>query len=269
VTTPEGLNAAAGRIVKNVESKNSHDICTWKDAAECTDCANQHRLHCRWDGKLLAGFLLPNLAYGIVAIFGLVVTGVLTDVWWMLILFTVFMVVFFLFLEIRILCSHCPFYAEDSKLLHCLANNGAFKIWHYRPGPMAAWEKSSLIIGFIIYGLLPLCGQAYGIGFMTGDYAGYTRVGLLGMVGIAVATLLLAVTVFGTLCLFFCPACINFSCPLNRVPREQVDAYLERNPVIKEAWEKAGYRPGAGDEAQGGPLGPSGRRPHPSGPVDN
>ncbi|MFX0095154.1 MAG: hypothetical protein ACFFBD_25695, partial [Candidatus Hodarchaeota archaeon] len=39
-----------------------------------------------------------------------------------------------------------------------------------------------------------------------------------------------------------CPKCVNFSCPLNKVPKEIVDAYLKRNPVMKEAWEASGYK---------------------------
>jgi hypothetical protein len=37
---------------------------------------------------------------------------------------------------------------------------------------------------------------------------------------------------------------VNFSCPLNDVPKEVVDAYLERNPVMQRAWEESGYRLG-------------------------
>jgi hypothetical protein len=39
-----------------------------------------------------------------------------------------------------------------------------------------------------------------------------------------------------------CPKCINFSCPLNKVPKKLVDAYLRKNPVMREAWEAAGYQ---------------------------
>jgi hypothetical protein len=38
-----------------------------------------------------------------------------------------------------------------------------------------------------------------------------------------------------------CSRCVNFSCPLNAVPRELVDAYLERNPVMRQAWEESGW----------------------------
>lgn len=33
---------------------------------------------------------------------------------------------------------------------------------------------------------------------------------------------------------------VYFSCPLNKAPKEVVDSYLEKNPVMKEAWESSG-----------------------------
>jgi hypothetical protein len=35
---------------------------------------------------------------------------------------------------------------------------------------------------------------------------------------------------------------VNFSCPLNNVPKELVDAYLVKNLIMKEAWEASGYK---------------------------
>jgi hypothetical protein len=39
-----------------------------------------------------------------------------------------------------------------------------------------------------------------------------------------------------------CTRCVNFSCPANGVPKEIIDAYLRRNPVMRRAWEESGYR---------------------------
>jgi hypothetical protein len=41
-----------------------------------------------------------------------------------------------------------------------------------------------------------------------------------------------------------CPRCVNFSCPLNRVPKAVVDEYLRRNPVMRGAWEQSGWQIG-------------------------
>jgi hypothetical protein len=40
----------------------------------------------------------------------------------------------------------------------------------------------------------------------------------------------------------YCTRCANFSCPLNRVPKDIVDAYLTQSPVMRQAWEQSGYR---------------------------
>lgn len=37
---------------------------------------------------------------------------------------------------------------------------------------------------------------------------------------------------------------VNFSCPLNGVPKEIVDSYLCQNPVMRQAWEQSRYQLG-------------------------
>lgn len=53
---------------------------------------------------------------------------------------------------------------------------------------------------------------------------------------------LLLLFFFGVLFKFKCTKCINFSCVFNRVPKRKVDAYLKRNPVMADAWERAGWQ---------------------------
>ena len=45
-----------------------------------------------------------------------------------------------------------------------------------------------------------------------------------------------------------CSRCINFSCPLNLVPKRLVDTYLDHNPRMRVAWEAKGYRVGKDSE---------------------
>ncbi len=227
-----------------MNDNNPYNLCTWDEQTDCGKCSNYARLHCKWDRKVLMGFLLLALPYLIIAFFGMVVTGILTGVWWMLIAYVVFFFVFFGVLEIRILCSHCPYYAENSKILHCLANHGMPKFWRYHPEPINSFEKIGSIAGFFIFGGFPLLSQAYGILFLAVHYEDYNSVALLGLIGIAVATLLTAISFFSVLSIYYCPNCVNFSCPFNKVPKSMVDEYLERNPVMKEAWEKSGYKLG-------------------------
>ena len=39
-----------------------------------------------------------------------------------------------------------------------------------------------------------------------------------------------------------CKKCINFSCPLNHISKKIVDEYLKHNKVMRNAWEKTGYK---------------------------
>ena len=132
--------------------------------------------------------------------------------------------IFFELWETRILCSHCPYYAERGTTLHCIANYGSLKLWKYRPEPMSSSEKVQLWLGFAILG-------GYPFPFM-----------ILGrQVLWAIAALWGLVMFFWTLREYTCSRCVNFSCPLNTVPKETVDAYLERNPVMRQAWQESGW----------------------------
>ncbi len=65
-------------------------------------------------------------------------------------------VLYFGFVEIRMMCSHCPHYAEpELKSLKCWANYGSIKLWKYRPGPMSKIEKAIFLIGMATVYLYP------------------------------------------------------------------------------------------------------------------
>lgn len=153
-----------------------------------------------------------------------------------------FYIAFFLVLEIRILCSHCPYYSRKGVTLRCLSKNGALRIWRYHPEPMNRFKRVNLVVGLSFFGAFPVLVQAYGVAFIAVNYADYSQMALLGMIGFMVATLLCSITYFAVFLIYICPKCVNFSCPMNRVPMSIVDEYLEMNPVMREAWEEAGYR---------------------------
>ncbi len=226
----------------SISTENSHIICMWDKKANCAICGNNMKLNCKWDKNLLTGFLVISFSYIFVAFFGMAVKGLLTGVWWPLIALIAFFPIFFVFVEIRVLCSHCPFYAEDSKILHCHGNHGIPKLWSYRPGPLNQIEKISVLAGFLFFFLFPVFTQANGIWFLIKRYEAYDLITLLGLLGIASATLLSAITMITTVLIHHCPKCVNFSCPLNKVPKSLVDEYLERNPIMKKAWEQSGYK---------------------------
>lgn len=202
---------------------NPHKVCSWRPVSECVGCPIDGRLKCRFRLGDLLRFVGLFSVFAVPAVVGTLAGGY----GWSLVGWFAFWLVFFEFWEIRILCSHCPYYAERGITLHCIANYGSLKVWRYRPGPMSLSEKTQLIIGFAILG-----GYPFPFMLLGGQYV-WSSVALGGLV-----------TFVWALRRYTCSRCVNFSCPLNRVPRETVDAFLERNPVMRKAWEKAGYRLG-------------------------
>lgn len=108
---------------------------------------------------------------------------------------------------------------------------------------MNALEKFLMRFAVIamIFFILPIGILGYGIGFLAVNYDSFGLLPLIGLSGITFATLLTSIAFVAVLKTFFCPTCVNFSCPLNSVPKSVVDAYLSKNPVMRNAWEKVGY----------------------------
>lgn len=193
--------------------------CTNQPENVCVDCTLGSRLMCRYDARDTLHFFMIVLPFFVASIGGMIAAGF---GWWLFGLLG-YMLFFFFVWEARILCSHCPYWAEDSKILHCHANYGVIKIWRYHPEPMSRSEKIQFIVGALVIVFYPLVFLIAG-----GQY-------LLAGVGLASAAS------FGYLLYSqICVKCVNFSCPLNNVPEEMKTAYLEKNPKMGKAWEKAG-----------------------------
>jgi len=201
--------------------KNPHDVCIWKDTKECADCSIKGNLICHFRRKYLFCFLGFFLVFVITAFIGVIQAGF----GWFLIGWLGFWLFFFEFWEIRILCSHCPYYAEEGKSLHCIANYSSLKLWKYHPEPMNLSEKIQLMIGFIILIGYPL------IFLILGDQFIFLIVSIIEIIFF-----------FSFLIIKRCGNCVNFSCPFNRVKQEVVDAFLEKNPIMKKAWQKARHK---------------------------
>jgi len=211
-------------LAEGDQSGNPFGICTWQDVSGCTDCPIGDTLNCRFNwGDLLyflAGFLPPAIA----VIAGMIRGGLgwqaVALVGWV-----GYMLFFFFVWEARVLCSHCPYWAEDGRVLHCLANYGVIKMWRYHPEPMSTSEKAQFLVGVGIMVLYPFPFLIVG-----GQYI-LALIALAGLVNLGFS-----------LKKHVCMRCVNFSCPANGVPKEIVEAYLKRNPVMRQAWEESGYR---------------------------
>ena len=226
-----------------MENKNPHNICTWNEQADCRTCNIQGKLSCKWDKKILSGFhgiAWPPL---LIIIFGIVVVGFLTGAWWPFYAYVIYFFLMFGFFEIRFLCSHCPYYAEKSKILHCLANHGSLKFWSYHPEPLNKFEKFMMhFLVATIFFIFPLLIMGYGIWFLSVNYTEYGLISFLGLTGITAASLVSSISFVTTLKIFFCPNCVNFSCPLNSVPKSVIDEYLKKNDVMRKAWQESGWQ---------------------------
>ncbi|MFZ0448212.1 MAG: hypothetical protein WAL98_03135 [Desulfatiglandaceae bacterium] len=174
----------------------------------CDECPVGQTLHCHFRPRDLFHFLLiafPSFLLGGAGIYHM--SG------WLLVPWLVIIVAYFGFVEIRVMCSHCPHYAEPGSSLKCWANYGAPKLWKYRPGPMTLVEKIVFFGGFVIIWGYPLF-------FLIMLF----QLFLLVTYSITVAGF------FMTLKRFFCSQCMNFACPLNGVEDLSREQFLRRNP---------------------------------------
>jgi hypothetical protein len=168
-----------------------------------------------------------------------IVGGVFTGIWWLIGVLIGYFAVFFI-VETRILCSHCPYYSKDGFLLHCLANHGFIKFYRYHPEPMNLFERTLLIIGFVLFGTVPLAGQVPSIVRIASNLPAdrIFFITLLVLLGFSIVGVIFSFTFLFTR---ICVKCVNFSCPFNKVPKELVDRYLDKNPDMKKAWLEHGY----------------------------
>jgi hypothetical protein len=218
--------------------ENPHGICTWGDASDCEECALNDILSCRWEARRLWGFLAISLPFMATTALGMVFTGSLTENWTPQAAYAAFIFLFFTLVETRLLCRHCPYYAGGGRTICCFSNYGLPKVWRFQPRPMSRAEKAGLLVCFVVFGLYPILTEAVGIWFLHEHYGSHGFAPFLGLVWLAIANAASAVTFFYLLNIFYCPSCVNFSCPFNGVPEAVRRKYLAMNPVLEEAWQR-------------------------------
>jgi len=172
---------------------------------------------CRYEKRDTLHFFMVFLPLLVTAVGGMITSGF---GWWLL-GWVGYMLFFFNLWEGKVLCSHCPYWAEDGHILHCHANYGNFRIWKYNPNPMSRSEQVQFLIGASILVLYPVAFL-----IIAKEY-------LLASIGLSSAAS------FGYLLWRdICDRCVNFSCPLNHVPEKTRQAFFRRNPMIAQAWQK-------------------------------
>jgi hypothetical protein len=91
-----------------------------------------------------------------------------------------------------------------------------------------------------VFFIFPMAASAYGIVFIS--IFKYNLISLMGMIGMALACLMTSITFIVILKNYYCSKCVNFSCVFNTVSKIEVDEFLKNNDVMREAWEKSGYK---------------------------
>ena len=183
-------------------------------AVSCAECPVSAKVHCHFRSRDLLHFLLisfPGFIVGGAPLYGFS--------HWAFAIYIILIIGFFGFLEIRVMCSHCPHYAEEGSTLTCWANHGSPKLWKYRPGPMS---KSEFF--FFFAGLIVVWGYPLPFFFLTEAWF------LLALY------LLTNAAFFATLKLFLCSKCMNFACPLNGVDQYGREMFFKRNPSVAKHW---------------------------------
>lgn len=173
---------------------------------------------------------------------GAIIIGLSHSIWWPTITYILFFPIILGVFESRFLCSHCPYYAEEGKVLHCLANHGILKLWRYHPEPMNKFEKTLMILLALSFGvLIPGTIFGYNIWYFASSPQ-YNNITLFAIISL---TVIVAMTIIGMVFMMaktMCSKCVNFSCPFNMVKKINRDEYLRKNPIMLKAWEEKGYK---------------------------
>jgi len=221
---------------------NPFNICTFDPESNCKDCNNKMIINCKSDKSLQKLSVQIHLSLIIIALIGLLATSTIVNNWWIVIIYILFVILFFFVIEVRLTCSHCPYYAEKTKRLNCPENFIAIKIWKFNPEPMNRFEKICSVTGFVFIGGYPILAQLYGLYYFITQYTNINLIIIIGLAGIFIATIIILLLFVSLFINLFCIECINFSCPFNKVPKEIRNEYIKRNPILKNAWEKKGYK---------------------------
>lgn len=177
---------------------NRQPLHTCKEDA-CAGCDVKNSISCHFGSKQLILFF--SLAVPLLILGGI---GTALFTVWALAAWLLFVLSYFGLIEVRVMCSHCPHYAEPgSKTLKCWANYGAPKLWAYRPGPMTLGEEIVFFSGLLVVFLFPVLSMLYARAYW-----------LLAVYAV------LAAVLFIVLRTFYCGKCMNFACPLNRVDQD-------------------------------------------------
>ncbi len=203
------------------ESSISSDIC---------DLVN-----CKWNRKLLANYLAIMFPYMITSLISMTLIRLWTGKLAFTLTYGIFLIIFFVFIRTKVLCSHCPYY-KDKRFLDPLP-----KIWKYNPKPMSRIEVIITSIGMIFFLIFPAISLAYGLWYIL-EKQEEILIWQITIFGIFMGlTIIFALFYILKLSNSFCTRCINFACPMNRVPKDIVSKYLEVDTELGKIYQESGF----------------------------
>lgn len=229
-----------------MKNKNNHlanfpKNCIAAENSNCLECEIEGELICFVDKRFANNFTIGNISYRLLAMIIFILTGLLFGQWWMVITYSSTVIVTFVIIEPRLLCSHCPYYEKEGRFLKCWALRGMPKLWKYRPEPISKKEKYLMLVLGAFIDLFPFVGLIWGIIYFAINLEENL---VLGVFLILTSVLFLVIVGYFSKVLLgnACKKCANFSCGMNKVPKEIIDQFLERNSKMKESWLASGWK---------------------------
>lgn len=214
-------------------------LCIVDENTNCAECELNGQVLCHFTKHFANKFFWGNISYRVLATLIMILAGFLTEQWWMTPTYIVAVLVTFSVIEPRLLCCYCPHYAKEGKVLKCWALRNMPKLWKYRPEPINETEKNIILLvgGFI--DLFPFIAAGVGI-------VGTFIIGIEGELSFGMLGLLIVLTVTFTMLAWYfdkflrggtCKKCLNFSCAMNKTPKEIRKKFFQKSPTMANAWK--------------------------------
>jgi hypothetical protein len=94
------------------------------------------------------------------------------------------------------------------------------------------------LFGFALMGIFPLLSVIYCPWVMYPRNLYFFQFEVLVFILLFILTIISYIIIVSFFLLRFFPKCLHFWCKFNKVPKEYIEEYLEKNPVIKNSWSK-------------------------------
>ncbi|UCG00295.1 MAG: hypothetical protein JSW11_11670 [Candidatus Heimdallarchaeota archaeon] len=114
------------------------------------------------------------------------------------------------------------------------------KLWSYHPEPITKVERIAMLPLVAFIDLFPLLGIGWGLlEFFLNPYDNV----MIGTLLIILSIIFISIMIYFSKILLghACQKCPNFSCAMNKVSSDIISAFLNQNPLMKKAWEEAGW----------------------------